>query len=298
MTKLKSLNYLWLLLIIPIMFLFVGCGTDNSKSQLNQTATCQTQTESAYTSEGAGEAYTAKVTTDETSGEVSNNFSKGYRMTMKMNMLGSIEMNAIFVDNNMAIKMKMDMDLSAFGDLTSDEASAEDTSAEIYMWKKDNTLYMSSEGKDEKGNTQKTSVKYTMTAEQLEGFLKSSKVRAYSVADVLDCVKNIDNENITIKVAGENSFKIEFRGLGLDAFDLFDPMEQAAVPMDAEQTFAADIYVNFNSNKTINSIKAVYNMTSGETTTTVFELTMSEYNGSITFPKDSDFSAADPNTLA
>ena len=54
-------------------------------------------------------------------------------------------------------------------------------------------------------------------------------------------------------------------------------------------TFSADVYVNFNSDKTIKSMKAVYNMTQGETTTTMFEVTMSEYNGSITFPKDSDF---------
>ena len=263
MTKLKSLNFLWLLMIVPLMFLFTGCG-DKSVSQLNKSATCETQAESAYTAEGASGAYAAKITTDGT--DISNDFSKGYRMTMKMN--GEEAMNCIVVGDNLVMKMDVGDDTASF---------------KMYIWKKDSTLYVRSEYKDGNGNNQKVAVKYTMTPAEMEAFLTARNAKPYSVANVLNCITN--TEGVTIKAAGENSFKIEFReGSLANLASSFD--EVAAF---ASVASSADIYVNFNSDKTIKSMKVIYNAIQEGTATAVFELIMSEYNGSITFPKDSDF---------
>ena len=261
MTKLKSLNFLWLLMIVPLMFLFTGCG-DKSISQLNKTASCETQ--ATYSADGASNAYAEKITKEDEN--ITNDFSKGYRMTMKMN--SEEAMNCIVVGDNLVMKMDVGDDTASF---------------KMYIWKKDSTLYVRSEYKDGNGNNQKVAVKYTLTPAEMEAFLTARNAKPYSVANVLNCITN--TEGVTIKAAGENSFKIEFReGSLANLASSFD--EVAAF---ASVASSADIYVNFNSDKTIKSMKVIYNAIQEGTATAVFELIMSEYNGSITFPKDSDF---------
>jgi len=261
MTKLKSLNFLWLLMIVPLMFLFTGCG-DKSVSQLNKTASCETQAETAYSAVGAGDAYAEKITKDEDE-NITNDFSKGYRMTLKMgNGDDSLNVNAIVVDKNMAMKID-----------------------ENYAWIKDGVVYARGE-REVNGKTEKFAVKYAMPETDIEALLATFKA-SYSAKDFLSYVKG--NE---LKVAGENSFKIEITNVNAYNFygKIFFGSEPKAVPMAMiSSTFSADIYINFNSDKTIKSMKVVINSTEEGVTTTMFELTMSEYNGSITFPKDSDF---------
>ena len=225
----KFLNALYLLLLLPLVFLFTACGESPTTKQLSTEATCSTSGDYAASSQ---EEYNQVI------GEQKSIQADGYRLTAKFSAktlkdeqeikADAMYLNAIIKGDlknsesnvEMAVQMKSDPKavMDAFGDMfagmgdqsdgTEDEADL--TPQDVTVFYKDGKLY--GVGKNGEKQFVKIDAKNSFSAimggnEASVGFDMSSFFTFTSVEDVLNMINKVDGLTVT-RIEGTNNFKL------------------------------------------------------------------------------------------
>ena len=280
MEKAKSFkwtNVLYLLLLLPLMFVFAACGEDPSVKQLNTEASCNTSGD--YATEATKADYTTAV------GEQTAIDADGYRITavikmqtgsgdeavsqeiMKVNMIMKEVRTDTAVTYQMAMKMKMKNIFKGLLD--------EDTPDEIiaYAYYKDGKIY----SEDQDGN------KYydVVSIDDMFDSETMSLMAFTNLEEILGAVNAVGD--VTVTKEG-NNFKVVANG---------------AANIDGQSISAgATAYINFNSEGKIVAAQLSYDM-AYLTSTMNCQFTLSGFNGDIAFPDLTKYTQApeEPDNL-
>lgn len=249
----KWTNFLYLLLLIPLVFVFAACGGNpDTTKQLKTEAACNTNGDFA----GDGKQSNVVAFRESLSDEITT--SSGYRYTVKLSVnnlddedaaaVDALYINAIIKgdlsnkDSNVEIAMTLKEDMAAvmntmtglFGDQdpTAGEESAdeEETVIEETVFYKGGKLY----GTDEKGNKQFIKVEASALFDMLLGAgddsipMSMDDFLAFTnIEDVIDLVSdssidaqaafNVFKDGNNYKIMAQNGFTVEGQTINADA---------------------------------------------------------------------------------
>ncbi len=286
----KLKNALYLLLVLPLLFLFTACGGDAATAQLRTEASCDTSGE--YATEASQAEY------EEIIGEQTDFASNAYRMTAKMSLTmpktdeeqkpiydeqGNVvteeveftTINMIIKENQTdptavtyeaAIKVRMS---NIFKSVLDDKDLPD--YYEMYMYFKDGKMY----SEDEDGNKtyQEMDFYEIFYAEEME------MMSFICLEDILDVVDYADTVTVTKQ---DNNFKLV--------------ADDAMVIYGQEIDAGAVVYVNFNNEGDVVAAQVEFSMSFFGMATMNSTFTVSEFNGDIAFPDFSKYvEATDTN---
>jgi hypothetical protein len=244
--KKSIIAMLFSILVLPIALLFTACGTT---SQLDTKATCDTR----------GTYQTAATTQElnETIGSQEDFATDGYRIssTIKMTMTGGSEMNisfnAIYKNNELAIKMVVP-------DIMATIQSGKMKYTNAYAYYKGGYIYATMNGEK---------VKYQAQIEDMYDIENNFQyIKQYSnVEQLLNLVKS--SSNISVFKDG-NNFKVDFA--------------------DSVAFSDASMYLNFNAENVLKALNLQFNI-SASTMNIGAAVTMSPFDGEIEFPDLSSY---------
>ncbi len=249
----KFLNALYLLLLLPLVFLFTACGESPTTKQLSTEATCSTSGD--YAQASTQEAYETAVQ-DKTIGQ------GAYRVTITGTEGGQdMYVNLIMSGSDMSMKMRMQ-------DPTSEKAKT----VEMYTYYTGGKIYNSMAFQ---GKTYKVYMEMDLESalsEQAEG------AAMFDVQSVLDAIKKAGDLDIFTDANG--NFKLSTK-------------EGGSFEMDGATITKATAYLNFDADKNLTALKMTYEGShlndDGETVEMSGTVTMSAFSGKIAFPDLSSY---------